>query len=284
MMNAPSPVKASGSLAPATQLLALERPLVIGHRGYSALAPENTLAAFRVALTAGVDLVELDYHHSRDGVPVVIHDGTLDRTTDAGARWGGTNLPVSGRTAKELQALDAGMWFSTNHAGARLPLLSEALDFIQRGGLTLIERKAGDAATCVRMLREKGLISHVVVQSFDWDYLRDFHRLAPEQVLGALGPPSRHPDGRKLKPQERVLSAAWLDKARDTGAQCIVWNDQITQEAVAAAHARRLKVWVYTIDEPAIATKLLDMGVDGIISNNPAIIWKALATRPAPRL
>ena len=109
--------------------------------------------------------------------------------------------------------------------------------------------------------------------------MREFHRLAPDQVLGALGPPSKHADGRKVSPEERVLSAEWLDTARDTGARIIVWNDQITGEAVALAHQRGRKVWVYTIDDSEAASRLFDLGVDGLISNNPAIVWKSLATR-----
>ena len=278
-VNAPRSVQAADTNAPALRLLQLDRPLVIGHRGYSALAPENTLPAFRFALTAGVDLVELDYYHSRDGVPVVLHDGTLDRTTDAVKRWGGAKIPVTGKTAAELQTLDAGLWFSTNFAGTRLPRLAEALDLVQRGGVTLIERKGGDAPTCVQLLRDRQLINRVVVQSFDWDYLREFHRLAPDQVLGALGPPSKHADGRKVSPAERFLSVEWLDAARDTGARVIVWNDQVTREAVALTHQRGQMVWVYTIDDLDAAGRLFDLGVDGLISNNPPIIWKALATR-----
>ena len=85
---------------PAEHLLRIERPLVIAHRGYSALAPENTLPAFKAAVEAGADLVELDYRHSRDAVPIVIHDSTLDRTTDAVARWGGKDLPVRSRAIR----------------------------------------------------------------------------------------------------------------------------------------------------------------------------------------
>jgi len=278
-VNMASPTQAADSNAPALRLLQLDRPLVIAHRGYSALAPENTLPAFRYALTAGVDLVELDYHHTRDGLPVVIHDGTLDRTTDAGTRWGVEKIPVTSKTAAELQTLDAGLWFSTHFAGTPLPLLAEALDLIQPQGVTLLERKGGDAATCAQLLRGRQLINRVVVQSFDWDYLRELHHLAPDQVLGALGPPAQHADGRKVAPAERFLSAAWLDAARDTGARLMVWNDQVTREAVALTHQRGQKVWIYTIDDGEAAGRLFDLGVDGIISNNPPVIWKALATR-----
>lgn len=262
----------------AEQLLALDRPLVIAHRGFSAVAPENTLPAFQLAFAAGADLVELDYHHTKDGVPLVIHDAELDRTTDAVARWGGERIRLDSKTVDELRGLDAGRWFDPQFAGTRLPRLTEALDCIQAGGVTLIERKAGDAATLVQLLRERDLINQVVVQSFDWAYLREFHALEPRQVLGALGPPSAR-DGRRLTDAEKRLSPAWIDEALQTGARVVVWNRQVDRAAIAHAHRRGSKVWVYTINEPALAETLLDLGIDGIITDNPALLWRTLALR-----
>ena len=264
---------------PALNLIAMKRPLVAAHRGYSRIAPENTLPSFQLARTAGADLVELDYHHSKDGVPIVIHDATLDRTTDARQLWGQSNIQVAAKTLAEIKTLDAGSWFDPKYAGTRIPTLTEALDFIQQGGVTFIERKAGDAATCVKLLQEKNLVNRVIVQSFDWDYLRDFHKLAPEQVLIAIGPPSSDESGKKLSAAEKVLSAKWLDELKDTGARVMHWNQMVTKEAVDLAHKRGLKVWIYTIDDPALANQLLDMGVDGITSNNTSLIWKTLALR-----
>ena len=273
------PMKAADTNSPAWKLVHANRPLVIGHRGYSAFAPENTLPSFKLALAAGADLVELDYHHSKDGIPVVIHDGELDRTTDAVKKWVQTKIRVGTRTVAEIQSLDAGSWFDARYAGTKIPTLAEALDFIQQGGVTLIERKAGDAATCIKLLREKSLVNQVVVQSFDWDYIRDFHAQAPEQVLGALGPPSSRADGKKLSTEEKVLSAAWLDAVEKTGTRLVVWSGKsVTKEAIQMAQRRGFKVWVYTIDDPAHAGQLLDAGVDAIITNNPSLIWKALAT------
>lgn len=266
--------------APAVALVQSSRPLIIAHRGYSAAAPENTLPSFQLALLAGADFVELDTHHTRDGVPIVIHDGTLDRTTDATNRWGGKKLPVETRTAADLQTLDAGKWFDAQFAGTKLPLLTKALDTIQGGGgMTLIERKEGDAATMARLLTERKLVNRVVVQSFDWQFLREFHQLCPDQVLGALGVPKCFADGRKPPSNDKKLSAAWLDELAKTGAKLAVWNKEVTKEAVALAHQRGLKVWVYTIDEPKLADDLLDMGVDGLITNNPGLLWKTLALR-----
>jgi glycerophosphoryl diester phosphodiesterase len=272
--------------SPAERLLLAGRPLVIGHRGYNQMAPENTLPSFRLAKSAGADLVELDYHHTRDGVPMVIHDFDLDRTTDAVAKWGGKKIRVDSKTLDELRTLDAGRWFGPQFTGTRLPLLTEALDLIQDGGMTLIERKAGDAATLAKLLRDRHLVNQLVVQSFDWVFLEDFHRQEPAQVLGALGPPSTR-DGKKLSDAEKVLDAAWITGAGKTGARAVVWSRAVTPAAVKQAHERGLKVWIYTINEPAEANQLLDWGVDGLISDNPARIWRILALRcvktpPAP--
>lgn len=264
--------------SPAEALLRTNRPLVIAHRGFNQIAPENTLPSFQLAKAAAPDLIELDYHHTKDGVPVVIHDETLDRTTDATNRWGGRSLRVDARTLAELQTLDAGRWFDARFAGTRLPTLREAVSFIQKDHVTLIERKAGDPETLARFLREHGWVNRLVVQSFDWAFLAGFHRLEPTQVIGALGPPSKR-DGRRLTEAEKALSPEWIDGALRTGARIVVWNRQVSPQTVAAAHARGLKVWVYTINDPVLAGQLLDMGVDGLITDNPALIWRTLALR-----
>lgn len=274
----PAAEPAARPLPKALQLMSQPRPLVIAHRGFKMAAPENTLPAFALAKTAGADLVELDYYHSKDGVPFVFHDHTLDRTTDATNRWGGAKLDATTRTYAELATLDAGAWFAPRFAGTRIPTLAESLEEIQNGNCTLIERKEGDAKTCVDLLRRKGWVNEVVVQAFDWSYLKDFHALEPSQVLGALGPVSTR-DGKKLTDEEKKLSPAWIDAAKAAGAKVVGWNKQVDQAAVDYAHAQGLKVWVYTINDEATAIALLDLGVDGIIGDNPALLWRAQAVR-----
>jgi glycerophosphoryl diester phosphodiesterase len=262
----------------AEQLINEKRPLVIAHRGFSMVAPENTLASFELAVSAGADLVELDYHHSKDGIPVVMHDYTLDRTSNATNVLGGSKIRVDARSAAEITKLDAGSWFNARFGAEKPPLLSDALDFIQKKGVTLIERKAGDAATCVELLKSKNLVNALIVQAFDWEYLTDFHKLEPKQVLGALGPPSTK-GGRKLSDEEKKLNPAWIDEAQATGARAVVWSRAVSKEAIDYAHGKGLKVWVYTINEPELANRLLDAGIDGIISDNPALIWRTIALR-----
>ncbi len=263
----------------ALRLLHSERPLVIGHRGYARFSPENTLPSIELAMAAGADLVEFDYRHSQDGVPVLIHDADLDRTTDARRRWGGKRIKVESKTAAEIQTLDAGAWFHPRYTGTKVPLLEEALECVARRSMALIERKAGDATTCARLLRAKKLVNHVVVQSFDWQFLRALHGELPEQVLAALGPPSRLPNGRKPRNVRRRLSGGWLDRMAETGAKVIVWGRLISGRAVRAAHERDLKVWIYTVDKPQLAARLIELGVDGIITNNPSAMWRLIALR-----
>ena len=271
----------AGAAPTAPDLIATSRPLVIAHRGWSGIAPENTLPAFQLALHATADLVELDYHHSADGVPVVMHDTTLARTTDAAARWPKGDLHVSARPLVELQTLDAGAWFHPRFAGTTVPTLAEALAAIQPSGVTLIERKDGDAATLARLLRDRDLVNRVIVQSFDWEFLRALRAELPDQVVGALGPRGRA-DGRPLTPEERELGPAHLDEIAALGARVAVWSRDVTPASIAAARARGLAVWVYTIDDPATMRALFALGVDGLITNEPARAWRVLAT-PAPR-
>src|SRR5262245_12281038 len=266
-------------MLPAFKLLVSPRPLVIGHRGICQNAPENTLPSFERALDAGCDLVELDYRHTRDAQPIVIHDASLARTTDARRRWRSRRLAVRSRTASEITALDAGAWFHQKYRGTRVPLLREALDLIHARGVALIERKTGDALTLARLLGRNQWINRVVVQAFDWSYLRDLNRLEPDQLLGALGPPTRLANGRKPGLRGRGLNRKWLDELQKSGARVAVWNHHVSRAAVRDAHRRGLKVWVYTVNDARKAKRLFNLGVDGLISNRPPVILQALAFR-----
>lgn len=258
-------------------LLECGQPLVIGHRGYCSIAPENTLPSFQLALDAGADLIELDYHHSKDGVPIVIHDSILDRTTDARKKWKRRHVKVSRKTAAEIQTLDAGSWFDAKFAGAKVPRLDEALQFISgSGAAAVIERKSGDAATLVRLLRERNLINKVIVISFDWRFLRALHALEPVQILGALGPPSRLSNGRKPVHLRRGL-ALRLKDLQKTGATIAVWNRKVSSRAIRAARKRGLEVWVYTVDDRPLALRLLKRGVQAIITNHIERIRDAIS-------
>ena len=146
---------------------------------------------------------------------------------------------VTGKAWPSCKLLDAGQLVRcTRFAGTRIPTLAEALDTIQAGSMTLIERKGGEPATCVDLLKQKKLLEQVVVQSFDWDYLGGCHNMAPNLVLGALG-------SRELTPGGSIGSSS-AGPASSAGT-----NRDLNEATIEAIHARGLKAWVWTVDEPA---------------------------------
>ncbi len=139
--------------------------IAVGHRGTVHLAPENTLAAFRKAIELGLDLIEIDVRETRDGHLVIMHDATVDRTTDGKGR-------VSDLTLEEIKRLDAGSWFSPKFAGERVPTLDEALSVMEGRALPDIDFKAGTPEKLVEALSRHGLLGKVTLYCGDWDLLR----------------------------------------------------------------------------------------------------------------
>lgn len=233
------------------------RPLVIAHRGYSARFPENTLAAFEGAIAAGCDMIELDVTLTADRRVVVIHDDTLDRTTN------GTG-PVRARTLAEIRALDAGSWFAPAFAGERVPELAHVLDRI--GGRTRLnieikssafeEPPPGDAVErqVVGLVRRLAAPEGVLVSSFEPRFLE---RIAAEPDPPPLALISRFP-----------LDAAVLERLARIGA--CAWNPFVgilDRRQVERAHAAGLRVYPWTIASREQAARAAAMGVDGLIVN-----------------
>ncbi len=245
---------------------------MIAHRGFCQAAPENTLPSFSLAIAAGADLVEFDVRQSKDREWIVIHDAKLDRTTDALKRWRARRIPVASKSAAEIQSLDAGSWFDPKFAGIRVPTLAETLAELPKGTLALIEQKGGHGPDLIKFLQHHSLRNRVIVQSFDWEFVRLFHERDHHQVLAALGPGRRLPGGKRPLGISRKLNRAWLNQAHKTGAKIIVWSRKVTKGAVRLAHQRGLKVWVYTVNDVRLARRLLRAGVDGLITDNPQLI------------
>ncbi|HEU4348980.1 MAG TPA: glycerophosphodiester phosphodiesterase family protein [Actinoplanes sp.] len=153
----------------------------VAHRGYSAVAPENTLPALAAAVLGGATHVEFDVRTTADGVPVVMHDRTVDRTTDGcGHVWD--------LTVDQVRELDAGSWFSPAYAGVRVPLLAEALDLPAPALLMEIKSPATleEVKTILGMVAERGLLDRTIVQSFDPEVVRRVREAAPDVRRGLL--------------------------------------------------------------------------------------------------
>lgn len=242
-------------------------PLVIAHRGASAEWPENTIPAFVAGIDQGADMIEIDVHLSADDELIVIHDTTLERTTNARTVYPGrADLRVAGMTAAEISALDAGSWKADRFAGIGVPRLGEVLDLVHvnRTGLLLEVKHPADypgiaEALAASLTQRRDYLDRalaaglLVVQSGDWGFIREFHELAPEIPVGLLGRPC---------PDELLEFADWVD--------------QINPEYRAAdpdflgrVHALGMSSLVWTVDGTSNMEAVIDLGVDGIITNTP---------------
>ncbi|MBW5485822.1 glycerophosphodiester phosphodiesterase [Streptomyces bambusae] len=254
-------------------------PVVYAHRGASAYAPENTLAAVDVAEEMDVAWVENDVQRTKDGELVVVHDDTLARTTNVEQLFPDRRpWRVRDFTAAEIARLDAGSWFAPEFTGARVPTLRSYLDRVERNRQRLLleikkpELYPGIEAETLRVLDEAGwldeqhLSRRLVVQSFSADCVRAVHTLRPDVVTAFLGTPPV---------AELARYAAFTDRINP-------WHTTITADWVAAVHrmagphGRVLEVDTWIVDDAATARKVQEMGVDGIISNAPDVVREAV--------
>ncbi|MFD7771551.1 glycerophosphodiester phosphodiesterase [Streptomyces sp. NPDC059787] len=266
-------------LSPARAAENSARPLVIAHRGASAYAPENTLEAVDKAAALGVDWVENDVQRTRDGELVVLHDDSLRRTTDVEevfpdrAPW-----KVKDFTAAEIARLDAGSWFGSTYAGARVPTLEQFVHRVERHRQKLLleiknpQLYPGMERQIVEVLGNEGWLdrrhvrNRLVVQSFSADSVRTVHDLRPAVKTGFLGTPPV---------SDLPAYAAFTDQINPS-------YGSLSAGYVAAVHAfkgargKPLEVCTWTVNDAAAARRVAGLGVDGIITNTPDVVRDAV--------
>ncbi len=229
---------------------------IIAHRGASAVAPENTLAAFRLAADLGADGVELDVRATADGQLVVIHDDLVDRTTD------GTGA-IAALTLAQVHRFDAGRKFGPAFVGERVPLLSEVFDAARGRLLVDVEVKApGIVRSLIDLVREMKMAESVLITSFDLQTISDARALAPEIAAGLLQP-AAHP-----QVAVRLGVAAYLP---EIGA--------LSADVMTLCRASRLRVIPWTVRTEDQARHALRLGVDGMIADDPVFARSMLTAR-----
>jgi glycerophosphoryl diester phosphodiesterase len=246
---------------------------VIAHKGASGYAPENTMASFKLALEMGVDMIELDVRHTKDEEIIVFHDQTLDRTTNGSG-------DVHDYTLEEIKQLDAGSWYDSKFSGEKIPTLKEVLDLVDGTCKVLIEIKHMDhphyhdfSDKLVDIVREeKNGFEWVILQSYENKYLEEAHAYDPrietkKMVIGEDSAPliafyieTRMHLGRSEK--EEQLST--INPHYST----------LSPRRVFRMHARGFKVFTYPVNTRDEMIKMLNMGVDGIITDYPDILLK----------
>lgn len=246
-------------------------PLIIGHRGASVSAPENTLAAFNKAIEAGAEGIEFDVRLARDGVPVVFHDDSLNRT-------GRVNALVSDLSSAELEQIDVGAWFhdlnkrngKDSFVGELLPTLAHTLEFLAGfDGLIFIELKCSEreteeltAAVC-RLLAESPLLAQVIVKSFKLSVIPRAKMQLPSLRTAALFAPKIMTILRKEKHLVKIAVEFGADELS-------IHYSLATRKLMEKAEKHGLPVNIWTADNPRWIKRGMRLGLKSIITNDPA--------------
>jgi glycerophosphoryl diester phosphodiesterase len=236
----------------------------VGHRGASYDAPENTMSSFRLAWSQGVKAIELDIHLTKDGALVVSHDADTKRTT-------GVDRVIEESTLADLRSLDAGSWKGAQWAGERLPTLAEALATIPEDGRCFIEVKKGAEVipTLAKVIRESGKRpEQLAIISFQLDAVAEAKRELPQIEALYLASVKRDTTTGAWTPSIDEL----IGKAKDAKVDGLdlSFNAPLDAESVRKIRAAGLGLVVWTIDDPQVARRMVELGVDGITTNRPA--------------
>lgn len=239
----------------------MKRPLIIAHRGAKGEAPENTMAAFELALQQGCDAFELDIHLSQDGEIMVIHDDTLSRTTNG-------NGFVKEMTSAELQQLDAGSWFDSAYEGESIPTLREVFELAPGHLMINVEIKGGISEgveqKLVALLEEYDRYDHVVVSSFHFESLRTLERLNSKVKTGLLY--SQNFARPELLPTAAGVNAFSLHP----------YFIPLEEADFRSAQNEGLQLYAWTVNEESVMNKLIEKGIDGIITDYPGRLKKVM--------
>jgi glycerophosphoryl diester phosphodiesterase len=259
----------------------MKRPLIVAHRGASAAAPENTLAAFRKGLEEGADGVEFDVRLTRDGVPVVFHDSTLSRVA-------GIDRRIADLNYKELADIDVGSWFDRMKQGAtappasrdlgrstfqdeRIPTLAAGLElFENETGPVYVELKCDRPADIGPLVAAAGAViqasnvpsGRIIVKSFELSALPLVRRMLPDVAAAALFAPKL---ARLFRPSGIVRTAA-----RFEATHLSLHRSLVGRRIVDRAGQAGMPVTAWTVDNPAWLARRLDLGLFAVITNDPA--------------
>ena len=251
-----------------------KKPLIIAHRGASALAPENTLAAFQKAIEDGAEGIEFDVQLAKDGVPIVFHDFSLERI---GQKKGF----VADYTSLELQNLDVGSWFNLknpNKANRKfsdevVPTLAQLLNFLKDyKGLIYVELKCNEAETSAfveavcKIIYNSNLLPYIIVKSFNLDAIFQTKQLLPEVRTAALFAP----EIRTILNYKKIL----LEKAeRCLADEISIHRALATGSFVQKASRDKFLVTIWTVNNVIWVKRAADLGINAIITNNPAKLF-----------
>jgi glycerophosphoryl diester phosphodiesterase len=241
--------------------------IIIGHRGASAYHPENTMSAFEAAHEMGAEMIEFDILLSKDEVPVVIHDETLERTTNGRGK-------VADFTVHELKKLDAGLWFSESHRGEQIPTLEEVLEFA-KGKIALnieikteavtAETREGIEEKALRLIQKYEMEDYVLFSSFDYRAITHLREINVDISTALLYEKSQ---------SKRLLPSELVEGYKANAFNCS--KRQFTKKWAANAEAHEIPVFVYTVNKEKKMEKIINRGARGIFSDKPDVLKKVV--------
>jgi glycerophosphoryl diester phosphodiesterase len=243
------------------------RMLVVAHRGSSGSAPENTMAAFEIALQSGADIIECDVRLTRDGEVVVFHDRNLNRTTNGDG-------PVESRTLGELKSLDAGSWFGAKFRGEQIPTLGEVLRLLDNRAFLNIELKADFRQRSRNTLLQKCVLEilrgscaerRVFLASFNHRMMYEIKEKHPEFKTAIIYKAVRDLAARPSRLVSRARADAFV---------CGRW--WLRSRLLDDLHNHHIPLFVYTINKERDVEKMKRRHIDGVITNYPEIVVRAL--------
>ena len=245
-----------------------QRPIAVAHRGSPATAPENTLVGYRHALSASVDMIEVDIRVTSDGHVVLLHDSSVDGSTN------GSGV-VASLTFDEVRALDAGSHRSPEFADERVPTLVEAIRETRgRAMLNLDVKDEAAIRPMVAVLRAEDALADVVVTGCTEPWAARVHDLEPSLPVFLNMDAGREAAARG---GSATLATLGVRRALSAGLRGLnLHHSHVTQQLVAHAHARGVAVWTWTVDDPTRIRELAQLGVDAITSNDPSTLVGAL--------
>lgn len=228
-----------------------EKPLIMAHRGSSGEAPENTKVAIAKAIEQGAKVIEFDVRQTQDGVLVLFHDKTFERFT-------GSKGSVEDQTWEQIKDSDVGSWFTKgDFNGEKIPLFRDAMQqCVEAGVVPLIERKTGDPDKYAEVIKDLDCAGGVIVQSFDWEFLRSFQKLMPVVVVGALG--------------SKKLSSEKFAELKSFSPDWVGWNyKDLSVSEMEKLQGEGFKVTLWTVNGASDVQRWVDAGIDGIITDYP---------------
>lgn len=246
-----------------------EHPLIIAHRGFRRLYPENTIIAFEAAINAGAHMIELDVTLSRDRRLIVIHDDTLDRTTNGVG-------PVKDMDLADIQKLDAGSWFDPRFQGEKVPTLEEVIDCCTNRIMVNIEIKTSThepedrpdsiEQQIVSLVRSRKCGRLILISSFHPEVLERIAKLDGNLSIGLI---TEEQDAESVFPFSKKLNLhSWNPDA-----------GSVTKDLVREAHNRKIRVFPYTVNSVSRAKALFELQVDGLFTDDPALMIKGIAIK-----